>query len=91
MKSFSDYENHFFERNPELKERYNSELSDMKMNVMLKNLRKEAGLTQEELATRMHKKRPAVTRLENHAKDTKLSTIIEYAHACGKEVKISFV
>lgn len=91
MKSFSDYQNNLFDKNPDLQSEYQADLEEMKINLTLKLLREEAGLTQEQVAARMHRKRPAITRLENHAQDNKLSTIIEYAHACGREIKISFV
>ncbi len=50
-----------------------------------------AGLTQEELARRLKTKKTAISRIENHAEDIKLSTLEKVAHALGKrlEVKIA--
>lgn len=55
-------------------------------------LRKAAGLTQEELALRLHTKKSNISRLENVNSSTspKLSTIEDYAHAVGYEMQISF-
>ena len=55
-------------------------------------LRKEAGLTQEELADILHTQKSNISRLENVNSPTspKLSTIEDYAKAIGYKVKISF-
>ncbi|WP_062266408.1 helix-turn-helix domain-containing protein [Endozoicomonas arenosclerae] len=56
-------------------------------------LRKEAGLTQEEMAEILHTQKSNISRLENVNSKTspKLSTIEDYAKAIGYKVKISFV
>ena len=57
--------------------------------------RKLAGLTQEELATRMGTTKSAVSRLESSLRDEKHSpsfaTLKKYAHACGKRLVIQLV
>ena len=58
---------------------------------MLKQARKETGLTQEEIALAMHTKKSAILRIENHAQDIKLSTLQAFAHIMGKELKIQLV
>jgi len=62
-----------------------------KIGVVLKQAREAAGLTQEELAWRLKTKKTAISRIENHAEDIKLSTLEKVAHALGKrlEVKIA--
>ena len=57
------------------------------------DLRKKAGLTQEELAQLLHTQKSNISRLENAATSNspKLSTIEQYAHAVGYEVEINFV
>ena len=62
-----------------------------KIGVVLKQARETAGLTQEELAQRLKTKKTAISRIENHAEDIKLSTLEKVAHALGKrlEVKIA--
>ena len=56
-------------------------------------LRKDAGITQEELAEILHTQKSNISRLENvNSKNSpKISTIEEYAKAIGYKVKISFV
>ncbi len=59
-----------------------------KIGVMLKQAREEAGLTQDELAQRLHTKKTAISRIENHAEDIKLSTLVNFARALGKGLKV---
>jgi len=45
-------------------------------------------LSQEELAHRLKTKKTAISRIENHAEDIKLSTLERVATALGKRLKI---
>ncbi len=58
---------------------------------MLRQAREEAGLTQEDLALRLHTKKTAISRIENHAEDIKLSTLERFASALGKKLEIIIV
>lgn len=62
-----------------------------KFGVLLKEARKHAGLTQAELAERMDTKKSAISRIENHANDVKLSTLESFAKAVGKKLEVSIV
>ena len=62
-----------------------------KIGEMLKFARKESGLTQEDVAEAMHTKKSAISRIENHAQDIRLSTLQAFAHIMGKELKIQLV
>ena len=55
---------------------------------MLKMAREEAGLTQEELAVKLNTKKSAISRIENHSNDIKLSTLENFAHALGKKLRL---
>ena len=70
---------------------YDEGYEQFKIGVVLRQAREEAGLTQEELARRLHTKKTAISRIENHAEDIKLSTLERVASALGKrlEVKIA--
>jgi len=46
-----------------------------KIGVILRQAREAAGLTQEELAARLKTQKTAISRIENHAEDIKLSTL----------------
>ena len=58
---------------------------------MLKEARVQIGMTQEELAIKLHTKKSAISRIENHAQDIKLSTLQNFAHILGKELKVQLV
>ncbi|MBT4287422.1 MAG: helix-turn-helix transcriptional regulator [Deltaproteobacteria bacterium] len=59
-----------------------------KIGVMLKMAREEAGLTQDQLAEKLNTKKSAISRIENHANDIKLSTLENFAQALGKKLHI---
>jgi HTH-type transcriptional regulator / antitoxin HipB len=64
---------------------------DFKIGAILKLAREESGLTQDAVARKLHTKKTAISRIENHAEDIKLSTIERFAHAVGKEIKVQVV
>ena len=77
-------------RDPEFADGYEAGYDDFKIGVILKAARKDAGLTQEQLAKKLHTMKTAISRIENHAEDIRLSTIEKYAEAIGKKLYISF-
>lgn len=72
-------------------EGYDEGYEQFKIGVILRQARETVGLTQEELARRLHTQKTAISRMENHAEDIKLSTLKRVASALGKrlEVKIA--
>jgi HTH-type transcriptional regulator/antitoxin HipB len=68
---------------------YDIGYEEFKIGVMLRQAREDAGITQEELAKKLKTKKTAISRIENHAEDIKLSTIERVVHALGKSMKIS--
>jgi len=57
----------------------------------LKLAREKSGMTQDEVARKLKTKKTAISRIENHAEDMKLSTIERFAHAVGREVNLQVV
>ena len=74
---------------PEFARGFDEGYRDFKIGVILRQAREEAGLTQEELADRVGTQKTAISRIENHAEDIKLSTIQKVAKALGKNLEIS--
>lgn len=62
-----------------------------KIGVILRQARESAGLTQEELARRLKTKKTAISRIENHAEDIKLSTLERVAIALGKRLEVNIL
>lgn len=54
-----------------------------KLGAMLLAAREQAGLTQAEVARRLGTHKSAISRMENHAEDIRLSTLQRYAQAVG--------
>ena len=75
-------------RDPEFADGLESGYAEFKIGVLLRQAREEAGLTQEELARRLHTHKSAISRTENHAEDIRLSTLKKHAAALGKHVRI---
>jgi HTH-type transcriptional regulator / antitoxin HipB len=75
-------------RDPEFAENYDVGYEEFKIGVMLKLAREEAGLTQEQLAEKLNTKKSAISRIENHANDIKLSTLENFVQALGKKLNI---
>ena len=73
----------------EFAEGFESGYRQFEIGVLLRRAREDAGLTQEQLAERIQTKKTAISRLENHADDIKLSTLQKVARALGKDLQVS--
>lgn len=58
------------------RESYEQEFEAFKLGVMLQELRKEKGLTQEQLAVKCGTTKTYISRIENNASDIRLSTLM---------------
>ena len=78
---------------PGVKEAYDELEPAYQLRRKLIEIRQRAGLTQEEIASRLNTSKSNISRLEsvNSTISPKLSTISEYAKAAGYRVKIDFV
>jgi DNA-binding XRE family transcriptional regulator len=74
--------------NPEFAEGFDEGYENFRIGVMLKQARLDAGLTQDDVASAIGTRKTAISRLENHIQDVKLSTVEKYAKALGKRVEI---
>lgn len=75
-------------RDTEFTKDYETGYAEFKIGVMLKMAREAAGLTQEQLANKLSTKKSAISRIENHAEDIKLSTLEKFAQALGKKLHV---
>jgi DNA-binding XRE family transcriptional regulator len=88
MSDVSQYVEKRAKTDPEFAEGLELGYADFKIGVILRQAREAAGLTQEEVARRLHTKKSAISRIENHADDIRLSTIRRYAEAVGANIQI---
>ena len=79
--------------NPEVEQEYMDLSPAYALRKQLIEIRKNAGLTQEELAEILHTKKSNISRLENvNSKiSPTLSTIEEYAKAVGYKLQLQFI
>lgn len=68
---------------PEFADGYERGYQAFKLGAMLLAAREQAGLTQAEVARRLGTHKSAISRMENHAEDIRLSTLQRYAEAVG--------
>lgn len=77
LTSFSDHlDQQYGKRGTETREAYEQEFEAFKLGVMLQELRKEKGMTQEELAQKCGTTKTYISRIENNASDIRLSTLM---------------
>lgn len=77
IKSFSDHlDEQYGKRGTESREKYEEGFEAFKLGVMIQELRKEKGLTQEELARKCGTTKNYISRIENNASDIRLSTLM---------------
>lgn len=75
-------------RSPAFARGYKIGYENFKIGVLLRQAREEAGLTQEELARKLKTRKSAISRIENHAENMRLSTLEKFAEAIGKKISL---
>lgn len=63
--------------------------ANFKIGYLLRQTREEMGVTQEVLAQKLKTKKSAISRIENHAEDIRLSTLNKYAEALGRKLHVA--
>lgn len=72
------------------REKYEEGFEAFKLGVMLQELRKEQGLTQEQLANKCGTTKTYISRIENNASDIRLSTLMRIIReGLGRQLKLS--
>ena len=71
-----------------LTENFETRYETFRIGILLKKAREDAGLTQDELAKKLKTKKSAISRIENHSEDIRLSTLKNYVEALGKKLQL---
>ena len=88
MGNLRDYIERRMERDAEYSRGYHSGYEEFKTGLMLKNLRHSGGMTQAEFAKKMGLSAETVSRMENHAANSRLSLLMKAAELFGKKLSI---
>ncbi|MFY9224268.1 MAG: helix-turn-helix transcriptional regulator [Blastocatellia bacterium] len=91
MMKLNDYITNRKKTDSQFAEGFDEGYKQFKIGVLLKELREEAGLTQQQLAEKLNTKKSAISRIESHAEDIRLTTLQRYANALGKKLEISII
>jgi len=91
LTSFADHlEQQYGKRGTPEREKFEEGFEAFKLGVMLQKLRKEKGLTQEQLAKKCGTTKTYISRIENDASDIRLSTLMRIIReGLGGHLKLS--
>jgi DNA-binding XRE family transcriptional regulator len=77
LTSFSDHlDAQYGKRGTAKREKYEHEFEAFRLGVILQEMRKKKGLTQEALAEKCGTTKTYISRIENHPSDVRLSTLM---------------
>lgn len=91
LTSFKDHlDKQYGMRGSKAREQYEEEFEAFKLGVMLQELRKEQGMTQEQLAAKCGTTKTYISRIENNSSDIRLSTLMRIIReGLGGHLKLS--
>jgi ribosome-binding protein aMBF1 (putative translation factor) len=83
----------YIDRRKQADQEFGSEFDEgykaFKIGAILKQAREASGLTQEQIATKLHTHKSAISRIENHAEDIRLSTLERFVAVLGRKLEVS--
>jgi HTH-type transcriptional regulator/antitoxin HipB len=91
--SFSEHlDKQYGKRGTKRREQFEEGFEAFKVGVMLQELRKESGMTQDQLAEKCGTTKTYISRIENDASDIRLSTLMRIIReGFGAQLKLSVV
>lgn len=91
LTSFAEHiDKQYGKRGTKKRETYEEGFEAFKLGVMLQELRKDQGMTQEQLANKCGTTKTYISRIENNASDIRLSTLMRIiSEGLGGHLKLS--
>ncbi len=91
LTSFKDHlDVQYGKRGTEKRELYEEGFEAFKLGVMIQQLRKDSGMTQEQLAEKCGTTKTYISRIENNASDIRLSTLMRIiSEGFGGQLRLS--
>ena len=95
MSDFREYLEERKRKDPVFAEEFEKHYESFKLNVMLRQLRTESGISQQELADMIGTKKSTISRMENHAEDVRFicvlgGGVVGFAYGTDKSDRHSF-
>jgi len=91
MSDLQKYVNNRKKQDAEFADGYDVGYESFKFGVLIKELRLKSGMTQEDLAEKLHTRKRVVSQMENYPADIRLSVLAKAADIFGKRVKIGIM
>lgn len=90
LTSFEDHlDKQYGKRGTPEREKFEEGFEAFKLGVMIQELRKENGMTQEQLAAKCGTTKTYISRIENNASDIRLSTLMRIVReGFGRQLKL---
>ena len=79
------------EKDPKYAKDFDIGYEEFKIGMMIKEMRLESGMTQEQLAEKLETKKSVISRMENHSEDIRLSTLQKVASVFGKQLSVAML
>lgn len=91
LTSFEDHlDKQYGKRGTTEREKFEEGFEAFKLGVMIRELRKKSGMTQEQLAEKCGTTKTYISRIENNASDIRLSTLMRIIReGFGRQLKFS--
>ena len=91
LTSFSNHlDLQYGKKRTKTRDQYEEGFESFKLGVMLQELRKESGMTQEQLAEKCGTTKTYISRIENDASDIRLSTLMRIiSEGFGKHLRLN--
>lgn len=91
LTSFTDHlDLQYGKKGTKTRDQYEEGFESFKLGVMLQELRKESGMTQEQLAEKCGTTKTYISRIENDASDIRLSTLMRIiSEGFGKHLRLN--
>jgi len=91
LTSFADHlDTQYGKKGSEIRENYGEGFETFKLGAMIQELRKEQGMTQEQLAKKCGTTKTYISRIENNASDIRLSTLMRiFREGFGKHLRLT--
>lgn len=77
-------------RDPEFARAYEEGFDEFMLGAMLASAREKVGLTQDELARRVHTSKSAICRWERQPSNMRVATLHKLAKAMGLHIRVKF-